>query len=149
MKEHAVITENNIITNIVSSSSLPANISPENFIGCFLAPAFIDLQIYGAYGKLLAVYPEADSLFKLTEYCNKGGAAYCLPTVATNTYDVFYKCIDAVKTYRDKDGKGVLGLHIEGPWINATKKGAHIESLIHSPSLKEAKELLDYGKGDH
>ncbi|HLG41156.1 MAG TPA: N-acetylglucosamine-6-phosphate deacetylase, partial [Chitinophagaceae bacterium] len=112
-----------------------------------IAPAFIDLQIYGALGKLLVVYPEADSLFKLKEYCNKGGAAHFLPTASTNTYEVFYQCIDAVKDYWEKGGDGVPGLHIEGPWINPVKRGAHVESLIHTPTLKQVKELLDYGKG--
>jgi N-acetylglucosamine-6-phosphate deacetylase len=105
------------------------------------------VQIYGAYGKLLAAYPEADSLFKLNEYCRKGGAAFCLPTIATNTLEVFHRSIDAVRDYWKQDGKGILGLHPEGPWINPIKRGAHIESLIHSPSLKEAEELLNYGKG--
>jgi N-acetylglucosamine-6-phosphate deacetylase len=95
----------------------------------------------------LAVYPEAESLVKLNEYCNHGGASFCLPTAATNTYDIFYRCIDAVRDYWDKGGKGILGLHIEGPWINKIKRGAHIESLIHSPTLKQADELLRYGKG--
>ncbi|MFZ1453038.1 MAG: amidohydrolase family protein, partial [Ferruginibacter sp.] len=36
--------------------------------------------------------------------------------------------------------------HAEGPWINKLKKGAHIESLIHSPSVKEVEALLAYGK---
>ncbi|MBL7738373.1 MAG: N-acetylglucosamine-6-phosphate deacetylase [Chitinophagaceae bacterium] len=143
----AVVKDNGIIVDIVSLASLSKEIAVENFPGCFLAPAFIDLQIYGAYGKLLAVYPEADSLYKLNEYCNSGGAAFCMPTVATNTYDVFYQCIDAVKDYWGKDGKGVLGLHIEGPWINPVKRGAHIESLIHSPSVRQVEELLNYGKG--
>jgi N-acetylglucosamine-6-phosphate deacetylase len=40
-----------------------------------------------------------------------------------------------------------LGFHIEGPWINPAKRGAHIESLIHSPSLQQVQELLSYGKG--
>ena len=85
-------------------------------------------------------------MFKLNEYCNKGGAAFCLPTVGTNTYEVLYQCIDAVRDYWSQDGKGVLGLHVEGPWINPVKRGAHIESLIHSPSLRQAEELLNYGK---
>lgn len=136
-----------MITDIVPSALLNSNINTEKFPGCFMAPAFIDLQIYGAYGKLLAVYPEADSLFKLNEYCNSGGAAFCMPTVATNAYEVFYQCIDAVKDYWSKGGEGILGLHIEGPWINPVKRGAHFESLIHSPSVKQAEELLSYGKG--
>ena len=147
LNNHAVIVEDNIIKEVIPVSSLSSSHRVEHFDGCFIAPAFIDLQIYGAYGKLLAAYPEADSLLKLIEYCEKGGAAFCLPTIATNTKEVFYKCIDAVKNYWNDGGEGVLGLHLEGPWINPTKRGAHIESLIHSPSIKEAKELLNYGKG--
>ncbi len=111
-----------------------------------IAPAFIDLQIYGAHGKLLSVYPEASSLHLLYDYCSKGGASHFQPTVATNTKEVFFKCIDAVKEYRKEAGKGCIGLHVEGPWINTVKKGAHGASFIHAPLLEEVKELLEYGK---
>lgn len=144
---HAIITENGKIKELLPISSLPSSIPTEQYDECIIAPSFIDLQIYGAFGKLLANYPEADSLVKLTDYCEKGGAAFCLPTVATNTNEVFYKCIDAIKEYWKQNGKGVLGLHIEGPWINTLKRGAHIESLIHTPTYKEVNELLEYGKG--
>jgi N-acetylglucosamine-6-phosphate deacetylase len=147
LTDHLVIVEDDRIADVVLSSSVTGGVEIIKFEGSVLVPAFIDLQIYGAFGKLLAVYPEANSLSRLNEYCNKGGAAYCLPTVATNTYDVFYRCIDAVKDYWSEGGKGILGLHIEGPWINKTRRGAHIESLIHSPSLQQAMELLEYGKG--
>ncbi|HEY6502755.1 MAG TPA: N-acetylglucosamine-6-phosphate deacetylase [Chitinophagaceae bacterium] len=147
LSNHAVVVDKGTIVDVVATASLKKEITAEHFPGSFLAPAFIDLQIYGAYGKLLSVYPETDSLFKLNEYCNKGGAAFCLPTVSTNTYDTLYKSIDAIKEYWSKGGRGVLGFHIEGPWINPVKRGAHIESLIHTPSLKQVEELLNYGKG--
>lgn len=147
LADHAVLIEHGLITDVIPSALLPGNIESEKFPGCILAPAFIDLQIYGAYGKLLAAFPEADSLYKLNEYCNKGGAAFCLPTAATNSMDVFYKCIDAVRDYWSRDGNGVLGLHLEGPWINPIKRGAHAEEFIHPPSIKEVEELLNYGKG--
>src|SRR5690606_5950263 len=35
----------------------------------------------------------------------------------------------------------------EGPWLNAEKRGAHIASLIHAPTIEEVKELIEYGKG--
>jgi N-acetylglucosamine-6-phosphate deacetylase len=147
LTNHAIITTGKTIKDIVPLSALSSLQQVERFDNCIIAPAFIDLQIYGAYGKLLAVYPEADSLFKLKEYCEKGGAAYCLPAVATNTYEVFYKCIDAVKVYWNQGGEGILGLHIEGPWINPAKRGAHVEALIHSPTIQQAEALLNYGKG--
>ena len=125
----------------------PADDAVTNAVYChILAPAFIDIQIYGAHGKLLAVYPEADSLFKLRDYCIAGGAPFFQPTVATNDTRIFFQCIDAVRAYRQQGGQGCIGLHVEGPWINKTKKGAHIESFIHPPSVSEAKELLEYGK---
>jgi len=134
------------IIELIKENEIPASLPVERFENAMLVPAFIDLQIYGAYGKLLSVYPEADSLYKLNEYCRSGGAAWCMPTVATNTYEVFHRCIDAVREYWKMGGQGVLGLHLEGPWINPVRRGAHIESLIHTPSAEEVKALLEYGK---
>ena len=145
LDDHAIITGAGVIEELVPASTLKD--SPiENFPGCFITSAFMDLQNYGAYERLFAVYPGTDALRKLKEYCERGGAAYCLPTVATNTLDVFYKCIDAIRSYWNEGGEGILGLHIEGPWINPIKRGAHIESFIHSPAVTEVRELLEYGK---
>ena len=147
LTDHAIITKDGLIKSVVPVSSLTSFQKVYSFDDSIIAPAFIDLQIYGAYDRLLASYPEAESLSKLKDYCEKGGAAFSMATVATNTYEVFHKAIDAVKDYWYKGGEGILGLHLEGPWINPVKRGAHIESLIHSPTLQQAEELLNYGKG--
>lgn len=149
LQDHAVIVENGIVNDLLPVASLPGVQKVNHFDGCFIAPAFIDLQIYGAYDKLLAVYPEVTSLELLNEYCRKGGAARCLPTVATNAIQTYYQCIDAVREYWRKyqANNGILGVHLEGPWINPVKRGAHIESLIHPPAMEEVKALLDYGDG--
>ena len=105
---HAVLTQEDMITDIIPAADLPEDAVKENFESCFIAPAFIDLQIYGAYGKLFAVYPEPSSLEKLNEYCREGGAPYCLPTAATNKKEVFYACIDAIRAYWKQGGEGIL-----------------------------------------
>jgi N-acetylglucosamine-6-phosphate deacetylase len=143
---HAVLVENGIIDSIIFEEDIPASATIIRINGS-LAPAFIDLQIYGAYGNLLAVKPTVETLEKTREYCKTGGANHYLPTVATNTYESFYQCIDAVKNYWKEGKSGVLGLHIEGPWISKAKRGAHVESFIHSPTIEQAKALLEYGKG--
>ena len=112
-----------------------------------IIPAFLDIQLYGAHGRLLAVYPDGETLFQTVDYCQRGGAVLCLPTVATNSKEVFFQCIDAVREYWQEGGPGIWGLHLEGPWLNPVKRGAHIEAFIHSPTIEEVKELLEYGNG--
>lgn len=112
-----------------------------------LVPSFIDLQIYGAYGKLFSVYPEPASLSLLHQYCTKGGAYYFLPTIATNTREVFSAAIRAVRSYWEQGGEGCLGLHLEGPWLNPVKRGAHVASLLHAPTKGEVIDLLKEGEG--
>jgi len=146
LHEHAAIVSDGMISGILPIAELPANVEPAYFNDHILAPAFIDLQIYGAYEKLFSVYPDTYSLELLNSYSNDGGAAFCMPTVASNEPEVLYRCIDAIRLYWQQGGQGILGLHAEGPWINKSKRGAHIESVIHPPSLKEVEGLLNYGK---
>lgn len=145
LNNSAVLIENNFISDVVSLNDLPSSVSVIQHVP-ILAPALIDIQIYGAASKLFSVYPSVETLHKMKMYCNKGGAKYFLPTIATNTSDVFKKGIDAIQDYWKSGGEGIPGLHIEGPWINKIKRGAHIENFIHSPEMKEVKDLLEYGK---
>ncbi len=143
LTDHSVIIADDRVMDIMPSGKVSGPVTQCSL----LAPAFFDIQIYGAYGRLLAVYPEPDSLHKLYAYCSLGGASHFQPTVATNDTTVFHQCIDAVRAYWNEGGKGCIGLHIEGPWINPVKKGAHQEDHIHPPSVAEARALLEYGKG--
>ena len=146
LPNHAVIVQDNVIENVLPIISLPKK-AKIHFHTFLLAPALIDIQIYGANKKLLAVFPSADTLEDIYKHCLSGGTHFFQPTVATNTVQVVHKCIDAVNDYYKAGGKGVVGLHLEGPWLNKLKRGAHVEELIHSPDIKEVTDLLEYGKG--
>lgn len=139
-----MLVENNIVKEIITDAT---KISSTTIVHSMIVPALIDIQIYGAGGKLLSMHPQKESLQLLYEYCKAGGAHWFQPTVATNSEAVIYACIDAVKAYQIAGGKGCIGLHIEGPWINNEKRGAHLSQFIHSPELAEVKKLLEYGKG--
>lgn len=141
-KKNVVIKVEN--GNVVS---IDTNGFDEKNAVAFIVPALIDLQLYGAQGKLLSEFPEMDTIKKIYEYCLGGGAAFFQPTIASQSKSVIYQSIDAVKAYKANGGKGCIGLHIEGPWINSTKKGAHDEAVIHAPTITEVTEMLAYGKG--
>ena len=88
-----------------------------------------------------------DALKSTYEYCLAGGCTHFMITMATNSIENFLKGIDAVQEYWDNGGRGLLGLHLEGPYINPVKKGAHIERYIKKPTLEEVQLLIGRKKG--
>jgi len=147
LQNHGLLVTNGVIEKIFPVAEINNKEDVIDLGDVTLAPAFIDIQLYGAFGRLLAVYPDVETVSAIVKYSAVGAAAYCLPTVATNTYETVFHCIDAIKSYCQQGGKGVIGLHVEGPWINAVKHGAHREEWIFSPTIEQAEELLEYGKG--
>ena len=110
-----------------------------------IAPSFIDLQLYGAEGRLLSVFPDAATIHAIKRFCEAGGATHFQPTVATNSPEVMQACINAVRSYWQEGGEGCIGLHLEGPWIHPQKKGAHLEAFIQRGTTEAASALLKEG----
>ncbi len=110
-----------------------------------IAPSFIDLQLYGAEGRLLSVFPDAATIHAIKRFCEAGGATHFQPTVATNSPEVMQACINAVRSYWQEGGEGCIGLHLEGPWIHPQKKGAHLEAFIQRGTIEAASALLKEG----
>ncbi|MES2648457.1 MAG: N-acetylglucosamine-6-phosphate deacetylase [Bacteroidota bacterium] len=130
----------------VGTGVIPPNSELLDCKGKWLIPALLDLQIYGLGGKLLSAYPEADSLRVLAAENKKAGVVSCLATIATQPLDVIYKSIKAIKDYWEEGGTGILGMHLEGPFLNPVKRGAHKSEWIHSPGEKEVADLLEAGR---
>jgi N-acetylglucosamine-6-phosphate deacetylase len=146
MSDKAVLTDNGKVVDIVSSSAIPNRYNKKDLGKNLLAPAFIDLQIYGGNGKLFSTELTTESLEATYEYCLQGGCTQFMITMATNSIEKFLKGIEVVKQYWSEGGKGLLGLHLEGPYLNPLKKGAHIEKYIKKPTGDEVSMLLQKGK---
>ena len=149
LSNKCVLTENNKIIGIISAEEIPDAAQKIDLKGHLIAPALIDLQIYGGNGHLFGEYPSVKALEATYQYCLAGGAAYFMPTVATNSERIMLEAIQAVKDYWQQGGQGVLGLHLEGPFINMAKRGAHLKQFVENdPSiqLKMVKRLLEIGK---
>ena len=145
--DKTILVSNGTIENIVSQSEIPSGYTIEDLKGLSIAPSFIDLQIYGGNGKMFSHELSTEALQSTYEYCLAGGCAHFMVTMATNSIENFLKGIDTVQEYWDQGGKGVLGLHLEGPYLNPLKKGAHIEGYIKKPTLEEVRQLINRKKG--
>lgn len=143
----AVLSDNGRIIDIVNPGSVPSQFEKQDLNGLNMAPTFIDLQIYGGNGKMFSHELTDAALDATKEYCLNGGCSYFMITMATNTIEKFLRGIDAVRKFWENGGKGLLGLHLEGPYINPAKKGAHIASCIKKATTDEVQMLLEKGKG--
>lgn len=142
----AILIKDDEVVDKVAFSEVPANYRIRHVEGHLLAPAFIDLQLYGGNGKLFSTELSVESLEATYEYCLQGGCTQFMITMATNAIEKFLQGIEVVKEYWSGGGKGLLGLHFEGPYINPAKKGAHIEKYIKKPDASEINILLEKGK---
>lgn len=114
--------------------------------GGLVSPGFIELQIYGSGGNLFSAYPTVETLRQMDlDLIRKGTTAF-LACLATNSIDVFYQAIEAAKAYR-KEAKGFMGLHLEGPYLNQKRLGAHPAAFIKKATLDEVKPLLEAAGG--
>lgn len=141
----AVITVNEGFIQSVNSDGYADN--QQDLQGAMMVPAFIDIQIYGGNGQLFGVHPTVEALQATVDYSRAGGAHLILPTVATNTNEVAFAAIDAVRQYWNAGGTGVFGLHLEGPFLNLLKKGAHTAEHLQEPAMENIRKLVDYGRG--
>jgi N-acetylglucosamine-6-phosphate deacetylase len=146
-RHHAVLTEKGKVLGIVAENAVPAQAQICDLQNHLLAPALLDLQIYGGNGHLFGEHPSVSALEATYAYSQSGGAHHFLPTVATHSEAVVGAAIEAVRDYWARGGKGVLGLHLEGPFINPVKRGAHLPEYIQTMSRASVEKLLAIGKG--
>jgi len=143
----AVLVKEEKITGVVNENDIPAEAKRIDLHDCYLAPSFIDLQVYGSGGKLFGGKYLEDALQQMESDFIEQGTTGFLATIGTNTPEVFEQAILAAKSYGDHSKGNFLGLHLEGPFINPLRKGAHDEKLIRKATLAEVKRWVEMGEG--
>ncbi|MEG3122730.1 N-acetylglucosamine-6-phosphate deacetylase [Sphingomonas sp. GB1N7] len=98
---------------------------PIDLDGGWLVPGFIDTQVNGGGGVLLNDAPTVAGIAAIgTAHATYGTTAF-MPTLISDTPDVIAATLDAMDAAIAAGVPGVVGAHIEGPWINLTRKGIH------------------------
>jgi N-acetylglucosamine-6-phosphate deacetylase len=109
--------------------------------GAFLAPGFIDLQVNGGGGVLLNDQPTADGMRAIARAHRRYGTTACLPTLITDTREQMRSAIEAARSTCGRDG--ILGLHLEGPFISPRRPGVHRPDQIAQPGARDLEELRE------
>lgn len=129
----SLIIDGNKILNIINTEELSIkypNINTFNADNSYITPGFIDLQLNGCGGVLFNKSITKETLEIMHETNLKYGCTSFTPTLITTPDVNIIKALDLIDSLENREEIGVLGLHIEGPFISLEKKGVHNPNFI-------------------
>ncbi|QNQ08870.1 N-acetylglucosamine-6-phosphate deacetylase [Sphingomonas alpina] len=121
----AVIVEGAHIVAIVPEGDIPAFAERRDLDGAVLAPGFIDTQVNGGGGVLFNDAPTVETIATIGAAHRRYGTTGFLPTLISDDLATVREGVRAVDAAIEAGVPGVLGIHIEGPFLNIDRKGIH------------------------
>ena len=108
-----------------------------------IVPGFVDLQVNGGDGVMFNDAPTLETLERMADAHARLGTTALMPTLITDTPDVTRAAIDAAIRAVKGGVAGIAGLHLEGPHLSVSRKGAHDPDLIRPMQDSDLRPLLE------
>jgi N-acetylglucosamine-6-phosphate deacetylase len=115
--------------------------------GGTLVPGFIDAQVNGGGGVLFNNAPDVEALRRIGAAHRRFGTTGFLPTLISDDLDVMRAAIDAVRGAIARGVPGVLGIHLEGPYLAPARKGTHDAARFRVPDAAGIELATSLGTG--
>ena len=112
--------------------------------GCYALPGFVDLHLHGSDDcDVMDAKPE--SLSKLGAFLLRQGVTSCLGTTMADTPARISRALDAMREHMQAGGGPFVGVHLEGPYLNAAFRGSQPAKHLRSPDPAQYRPWLDSG----
>jgi N-acetylglucosamine-6-phosphate deacetylase len=115
--------------------------------GHLLLPGFIDVQVNGGGGLLFNDAPTVETLRGIAQAHRKYGTTGMLPTLITDTAEQMHAALQAVDDAIEQGVPGILGIHVEGPFLANARKGIHNAALFRHPDESDIEALIAPHRG--
>jgi N-acetylglucosamine-6-phosphate deacetylase len=142
----AVIVEAGRIEAIVPTDDVPAGLERIDLADRILVPGFLDTQVNGGGDRLFNDDPSAETVAAIGAAHRKFGTTGFLPTFISDDAAKIEAAMEATRRAMAERIPGVLGVHIEGPFLNLSRKGIHDARKIR-PTSDDEVELLSRPTG--
>lgn len=123
--DHALIIDGDRIRDLMPLAALPADITRCDLGGRMLLPGLFDTQVNGGGGALFNDAPSVATLRTIAAAHRQYGTTALLPTLISDDLTVVEKAIAAVEQAINEKVPGIVGIHLEGPFLNPARKGVH------------------------
>jgi len=143
----AVLLDGGSIAAVVPRGDVDRTIATHDLPdGAWLAPGFIDVQVNGGGDVLFNDDPTPDALRAILAAHRKFGTTAMLPTLISDTAEKMAAAIAAANALAESE-PGVLGIHLEGPFLSPEKPGVHDVRLLRRPTADDLALLTSPHRG--
>lgn len=143
----AVLVRGGRIAAVVDAADVPAQFARVDLEGDWLLPGFIDAQVNGGGGVLFNNTPTVEGVRAIARAHRRFGTTGLLPTLITDDPDTMRAGVAAVRAALEAGAPGVLGIHLEGPWLAEARKGTHDAARFRLPDDDELALATSLGRG--
>ena len=137
--ENVVLAYDNKICGFTTEEEIPSDAKVIDANGGYVAPGLVDIHIHGYLGEDTSD-GNADGIFKMANGIMKNGVTSWCPTTMTVSTEEINTALEVVRSLKEKSkswqGAEILGVNLEGPFINPSKKGAQAGEHIKKPDAK-------------
>ena len=134
----AVLLEGGLIADLLPHDDVRVQRAGQHDLdGAMLLPGFIDTQVNGGGGALFNAEPTVATLRRIGAAHRRYGTTGFLPTLISDDLAVMRAALAAVEQAQAEGVPGVLGIHLEGPYLAPARKGVHDPKYFHEPGHEE------------
>ena len=133
----AVLMQDGLIADLVAVEALPADAIRHDLDGAALVPGFIDAQVNGGGGALFNNDTSVEAIRTIAQAHRRFGTTGLLPTLISDDAEVMARAVEATREAIAQGVPGVLGIHLEGPYLAPARKGTHDAGKFRVPDADE------------
>ena len=143
----AVLVEDGKVVALLPESGLPAGVTRRDLGGGHLLPGYIDVQVNGGGGVLFNNAPTVEALRSIVAGHRRFGSTGLMPTLISDDVETMRLAVAAVRQTIAEGVPGVLGIHLEGPYIAPERKGTHNADKFRVPDAAEIEMATSLDNG--
>jgi N-acetylglucosamine-6-phosphate deacetylase len=124
-----------------------AGVPRHDLAGQLLLPGFIDVQVNGGGGLLFNDAPSVATLRGIAAAHRRYGSTGLLPTLISDRRETMFAALAAVDEAIAQGVPGILGIHLEGPFLSPARRGIHNAQWFRQPDLDDLSAIAARHRG--
>lgn len=151
LKNSCILIHGNSIAYVGETPKELKNYEIIDANGKYVLPGLIDLQVNGGGGIMYIDATTEEDIEKISKAHLSVGTTGILPTTITASPEIIKRSLELIakcKRSNSITGAQILGIHMEGPFLNPSKRGGHTKDFLSLPNIKLVEQFIEWASGE-